>query len=82
MRIKRIAATFFGILQEIIGVLAVVFAYVLHYNFFEVRVELGIPQEHILIYLLLLFVLGFVSVINGLFLLHQRLELGEDISYG
>ncbi|UCG45070.1 MAG: hypothetical protein JSV58_06795 [Candidatus Bathyarchaeota archaeon] len=76
MKFKRIAVTFFGIVQEIMGVLAVVFAYILYYNVLEVRANLGLLPENVSIYLLLLFVFGFVSFINGLFLFYQRLENG------
>ena len=79
MNLRKIAVTFFGVTQEVIGVLAVVFAYALYYNILDVRADLGIFSEHVSIYLFLLFAFGSVSILSGLFLLHQRLELEEEV---
>ncbi len=70
MNLRRIAVTLFGVTQEVIGILAVVFAYVLYYDILDVRANLGIFSGHVSIYLLLIFVFGFVSMLSGLFLLH------------
>ena len=78
MNLRKIAVTLFGVTQEVMGVLAVVFAYVLYYNILNVRADLGIFSGHVPIYLILLFVFGSVSILSGLFLLHQRLELEEE----
>jgi hypothetical protein len=74
MKIRKITATFFGIMQEVIGVLAISFAYILYYNFLDVQVSLNIPEKHVPFYLLLLFIFGFISIISGFFLIHERLE--------
>ncbi|MCZ2809389.1 MAG: hypothetical protein O2V44_08550 [Candidatus Bathyarchaeota archaeon] len=74
MGLRRILAGFVGALQAAIGVLAVIFAYVLYHNFFDVQSLMNI-SENVPVYMLLLFVFGFVSIISGLFLIHERLEL-------
>jgi hypothetical protein len=78
MKVRKSVVTFFGVTQEVIGVLAIVFAYVLHYNILYIRTNSGIPLEHVSIYLLLLFVFGFVSILNGFFLLRERVELDGE----
>lgn len=74
MGLRRILVSFVGALQAAIGVSAVILAYVLHHNFFDVQSLMNI-SENVPVYMLLLFVFGFVSIISGLFLIHERLEL-------
>ena len=74
MKIRKTIVTFFGIMQEVIGVLAISFAYILYFNLLDVRVSLNIPVEHVSFYLLFLFIFGFISIISGFFLIHERLE--------
>jgi len=79
MKVRKFIVTFFGVTQEVIGALAIVFAYVLYYNILHIRANLEILPEHVSVYLLLLFVFGFISILNGFFLIHERLELeGEN----
>lgn len=75
MKIRKFVVTFFGVTQEVIGALAIVFAYVLYYNILDIRTNLEIPLEHVSVYLLLLFVFGFISILSGFFLIRERLEL-------
>ncbi len=75
MGLRRILAAVVGALQAAIGVLAVIFAYMLYHNFFNVQSLMNLSKETVPVYMLLLFVLGFVSIISGLFLIHERLEL-------
>lgn len=72
MGLRRILAVVVGSLQAAIGVLAVLFIYVLYHNFFDVQSLMNI-SENVPVYMLLLFVFGFVSIISGLFLIHERL---------
>lgn len=69
---------FVGATQEAIGVLTIVFSYILYYDLFGLQTWLNIPPEHVSlyvsIYLLLLFVFGFVSIISGFFLLRELSE--------
>jgi hypothetical protein len=78
MKVRKFVVTFFGVTQEVVGVLAIVFAYVLYYNLLHIRTNSQIPLEHVSIYLLLLFVFGFVSILNGFFLLRERVELDGE----
>ena len=79
MKIRKFLAIFLGVTQEVIGALAIIFAYVLYYNILHIRANLEILLDHVSIYLLLLFVFGFISILNGFFLLRELLELdGED----
>ena len=78
MKVRKSVVTFFGLMQEVIGVLAIVFAYVFYYNILNIRINSGIPLEHVSIYLLLLFVFGFVYILNGFFLLRERVELDGE----
>lgn len=75
MKIRKFVVTFFGVTQEVIGALAIVFAYVLYYNILDIRTNLEILLEHVSVYLLLLFVFGFISILSGFFLIRERLEL-------
>ena len=81
MKIRKLLAIFLGITQEAIGALSIIFAYVLYYNILEIQANLKILSEHIPIYLLLLFVFGFISILSGFFLIREGLELeGEGDS--
>jgi hypothetical protein len=74
MKIRKIVVTFFGIMQEGIGITAISFAYMLYHNFLDVQVSLNMPEQHVPFYLLLLFIFGFISIISGFFLIHERIE--------
>ncbi|UCE28907.1 MAG: hypothetical protein JSV85_06505 [Candidatus Bathyarchaeota archaeon] len=76
MNVRKNVVMFIGITQEVIGVFAIAFACVLYFNIFDTRINLEIPFEHVSFYILLLFVFGFVSILSGLFLIRERLELG------
>lgn len=73
MRGRKLIIGFIGATQETVGVLAIVFSYIL-VHVPDVRIWLNILLEHIFLYLLLLFVFGFVSIISGFFLLRELLE--------
>lgn len=73
MGLRRIFVALIGALQSALGILAVIFAFVLYHNFFDIQSLMNI-SENVPIYMLLLFVFGFVSIISGLFLIHERLE--------
>ena len=74
MRGRRLTMAFVGAIQEAMGASAIVFSYILHYNLFDVQIWLDIPTKHVFLYLLLLFVFGFVSIISGFFLLRELSE--------
>jgi hypothetical protein len=75
MTLRRILAAVVGTLQAATGALAVIFAYILYHIFFDVQGLMNISEENVPVHMLLLFVFGFVSIISGLFLIHERLEL-------
>ena len=76
MNVRKNVVMFIGITQEVIGVFAIVFAYVIYFNILDTRINLEIPFEQVSVYILPLFVFGFVSILSGLFLIRERLELG------
>ncbi len=51
------------------GSLATVFAYLLYYNFLDMQTVLNVPQQDVVLYMLVLIVFGLLSIISGLFLL-------------
>jgi hypothetical protein len=61
-----------GFAQGIIGGFAAAFAYVLYYNFFGIQTVLNVPQQDVLLYMLVLIVFGILSIISGLFLVNER----------
>ena len=74
MQPRKIFATIVGTVQSAIGVLAVIFAYILYFDFFDVQTMLNTPVELLPFYVFALMVFGFFSVISGLFLLHEGLK--------
>ena len=74
MQLRRILATIVGTVQSAIGVLAVIFAYILYFDFFDVQTMLNTPVELLPFYVFALMVFGFFSVISGFFLIHEGLE--------
>jgi len=74
MGLRRILVAVVGALQAAIGVLAVIFALILYFDFFDVQTGLNAPVELLPFYLFVLMVFGFFSIISGLFLLHEGSE--------
>ena len=74
MKGRKLIIGFVGATQEVIGALTIGVSYILYYDLFDVRIWLDISSEHVFFYLLLLSVFGFVSIISGLFLLHELLQ--------
>lgn len=68
MGIRRAASVAFGLAQSVMGSLATVFAYLLYYNFLDMQTVLNVPQEDVVLYMLILIVFGLLSIISGLFL--------------
>jgi len=61
-----------GFTQSVIGAFATVFAYVLYHNFFGIQTLLNVPQQDLLLYMLILIVFGLLSIISGLFLINEQ----------
>ncbi|MDH5449404.1 MAG: hypothetical protein OEX77_00700 [Candidatus Bathyarchaeota archaeon] len=74
MKGRKLLIGFIGVTQEAIGVLTIVFCYVLYYNLFDVLNWLNIAAEHVALYVLILSVFGFVFIISGFFLIRELLE--------
>ncbi|MCK5563260.1 hypothetical protein KAI30_03725 [Candidatus Bathyarchaeota archaeon] len=74
MRVKRILVAIVGIAQGAIGGLAGILAYILYFNFLDVQTTLNVSAELLPLYLLILSVFGFFSVISGFFLIHEELD--------
>jgi uncharacterized membrane protein len=72
MRPRRILGAIVGTVQGLIGVLAVIFAYILYIDFFGLRAWLDVTAEFLPLYMLALIVFGFFSIMSGLLLLIER----------
>lgn len=70
----KILSTVVGAAQSTIGALAGIAAYILYSDLFGLRAWLNVTAEFVLLYMLILIVFGFFSVISGLFLLAERSE--------
>lgn len=70
---RRILATIVGIVQGAIGVVAVMFACILYFDFLGVQSMLNVPAELLPLGLLILSVFGFFSIISGFFLAREGL---------
>jgi predicted membrane channel-forming protein YqfA (hemolysin III family) len=64
-----------GSAQATLGASAIVLAFLLHINFFGLQTWLKIPPEFLPLQILVLIVFGVFSVISGLFLLTESIEL-------
>ncbi len=74
MRARKILVMVVGTAQTVVGVLAVIFVYVLYLDFLGVRTRLNVSGELAPLYLLVLIVFGFFSIMGGFFLIHEGLE--------
>jgi amino acid transporter len=61
-------------MQSIIAVAAVIFGFVLYFNFFEIQTLLNVPSDLVFYYLSALLAIGFISLMSGLFLVYEWLE--------
>lgn len=61
-----------GFAQYIIGGFAAVCAFLLYYNFFGIQNVLNVPQQDVILYMLILIVFGILSIISGLFLINEK----------
>ena len=73
MRVKSVLASLVGLLQILIGVSAIIAAYLIYYNpsYFEVRTLLGLRGEYVAFFFLILGVVGFFSIISGVLVIHE-----------
>jgi len=82
MGAKNALASLVGLLQIFIGVSAIVFAYLLHYNpsYLEVRTLLGLREEYVAFFFLVLGVIGFFSIISGILVIYEW-SFARKVSY-
>ena len=73
MGVKKALAIFIGMLQSLIGALAIVFTYLVYYNpnYFQIRTLMKIPSEHVAFYMLIFSIIGFFSLASGLIIINQ-----------
>jgi len=71
MEVRKIVSKVAGVTQSGIGVLAVIFAYILYYNLFGIQGMLNASAQNVPLYMLLLIIFGLLSVISGLFLIYK-----------
>lgn len=74
MNIRRTLTVAVGIVQGIVAALVLIFACSLYFNFFGVQTWLNVSVETCYFHVLALLVFGFLSMISGLFLVHEWLE--------
>jgi len=72
MKVRRIFVATVGIGQGAIGVLAGILACILYFNFLDVKTALNVSVELLPLYLFILSVFSFFSVISGFFLIHEE----------
>jgi uncharacterized membrane protein YozB (DUF420 family) len=71
MKVRRILVATVGIAQGAIGVLASILVGILYFNFLDVQTALNVSAELLPLYLFILIVFSFFSVISGFFLIHE-----------
>lgn len=71
MRARRFVSRVIGVAQGAIGAFAIFLAYALYHNFFDIWSVLNMSTRNMTLYTLLLFIFGLLSVISGLFLIHE-----------
>jgi len=71
MRVRKIFSRIIGVVQGAIGAVAVIFAYVLYHNFFNLQDVLNVTAGNLPLYILFLLIFGLLSIISGLFLMYE-----------
>lgn len=72
MKAERILVVIVGLTQGAMGMLALILACTLHFNFLNIQTMLDVSAELLPLSLLILSIFGFFSAISGLFLLHEH----------
>jgi len=68
---RKIVSKVVGVAQSGIGVLAIIFGYILYYNLFDIQGMLNVSVQNVPLYILFLFIFGLLSVISGFFLIYE-----------
>jgi len=71
MEVRKIVSRVVGIAQSGLGVSAIIFAYMLYYNLFDIQDMLNASAQNVPLYMLLLLIFGLLSVISGFFLIYE-----------
>lgn len=71
MRIRRVLIEVIGVAQEAIGLLSAIFAVLLFYDVVRVQAVFSLPAGFLPLYLLILVVFSFFSILSGLFLIRE-----------
>jgi len=71
MENRRILSIIFGVAQGGIGVLVGAATVMLFFNFLEIQTVFNLPVEFLPIYLLVLALFTFFSIVNGFFLIRE-----------
>ena len=71
MEVREIVSNVVGVAQSGIGVLAIIFGYILYYNLFGMQGMLNASAQNVPLYFLFLFIFGLISVISGFFLIYE-----------
>jgi hypothetical protein len=68
---RKILAKTVGLIQTALGGLAMVFAFFLFYDIFNIQTAFGFPAESMGLYLWVFIIFGLLSIISGLFLFYE-----------
>jgi len=71
MEARKVVLTVVGVAQSGIGMLAIIFAYILYYNLFDIQGMLNASAQNAPLYMLILLIFGLLSFISGLFLIYE-----------
>jgi len=74
MKVRRTLTVIVGLVQSMIAVLTVIFAFILYFNLFDIQTWFNDAVEFHHLHVFALFVFGFFSIISGLFLVHEWLK--------
>ena len=72
MKARKILSKGVGLIQTIIGGLAMFFAFFVFYDIFNLKAILGISTENMGLYLWIFIIFGLLSSISGLFLFYEQ----------
>jgi hypothetical protein len=71
MGAKRIISKVVGVIQTTIGGIAILFAFSVFYNIFNIQTVLGFTANTIVLYIWIFIIFGLLSIISGLFLSYE-----------
>jgi len=83
MRVKRAITIFVGTFQVILGLVAILLAYLMLCNptFFPLRDMLGLREEYVSLFFLVLGIIGFFTMISGTLIIYEW-SMKEEETYG